>query len=86
MDERRPIPLPVARVATAAEEVSSDLAAAIALVAEGGATRVTVANIDITDELAGHGAALAQHAGVAFAIDRDPATGRRAIRIGPRLW
>ncbi len=85
MDRLRPIPLPVVKVERAAEWAENELMAAIALVAEGGAGRIIIANIEVTDELAGHGAALAQQAGVAFAVDRDPTTGRRALRVGPRL-
>ena len=69
----------------AAQWVAGELSAAIALVAEGNATRITIANVDIDDEMAGRGAALAQRAGVAFALESDPVTGRRAMRVGPRL-
>jgi len=85
MDRSRPIPLPVLRVERTTEWAENELTAAIAVVAEGGAGRITIANIEVTDELAGRGAALAQQAGVAFAVDPDPITGRRALRIGPRL-
>ena len=85
MDRPRPIPLSVVTVEPAAEWAENELMAAIALVAEGGARRITIANVEVTDELAGHGAMAAQQAGIAFAVDRDPITGRRALRIGPRL-
>jgi len=85
MDRPRPIPLPVVRVEPATEWAENELTAAIVLVAEGRAARITIANVEVTEELAGHGAALAQQAGVAFAVDPDPSTGRRALRIGPRL-
>jgi len=85
MDRPRPTPLPLLRVEPVAEWAENELMAAIALVAEGGARRITIANVEVTDDLAGHGAVLAQQAGVAFAVDRDPVTGRRALRIGPRL-
>ena len=85
MEERRPIPLPISYSEPATEGVWSDLAAAIGVVAEGAAVRITIANVEITDELAGTGAALAQRAGVAFTVERDPVTGCRSMRIGPRL-
>jgi hypothetical protein len=69
----------------AAHWLAGELSAAITLVAEGRATRITIANVEIDDEMAGQGAALAQSAGVAFAVERDPVTGRRAMRVGPRL-
>jgi hypothetical protein len=69
----------------AAHWLAGELSAAITLVAEGQATRITIANVEIDDEMAGEGAALAQGAGVAFAVERDPVTGRRAMRVGPRL-
>jgi hypothetical protein len=71
--------------APAAQWVATELTAAIALVAEGSATRITIANVELDDDMAGQGAALAQRAGVAFAVERDPLTGRRAMRVGPRL-
>ena len=84
MDDRQPIPLPV-EWEPAAQWVAGELSAAITLVAEGQATRITIANVEIDDEMAGQGAALAQRAGVAFAVESDPVTGRRAMMVGPRL-
>jgi hypothetical protein len=84
VDDRRPIPLPV-EWEPAAQWVAGELSAAITLVAEGHATRITIANVDIDDEMAGQGAALAQRAGVGFAVENDPVTGRRAMTVGPRL-
>lgn len=85
MEERHPIPLPVERVESMSEPAWHEVSAAVALVAEGGATRVTIANVEITDDLAGNAAALCQRKGVAFAVDRDTLSGRRALRVGPRI-
>ena len=84
MKGRQPTPLPVAGAHPQLEAVWGDLAAAIGLVAADEATQVTIANVEVTDQLAGEAAAYAQQAGVAFAVERDPLTGRRAMRIGPR--
>jgi len=84
VDRPHLIPLPVEWQDPAHEWLPREVAGAVALVAEGGAVSVTIANIEITDELAGEAAALAQRAGVGFSVERDPVTGRRAMRIGPR--
>jgi hypothetical protein len=84
VDRPRPIPLPVDWQDPIHDWLPREVAGAIALVAEGGAVSVTIANIEITDDLAGEAAALAQRAGVAFSVERDPVTARRAMRIGPR--
>jgi hypothetical protein len=85
VDEPRLIPLPVEREGHWPEWLPREVASAVTLVAEGGAVTVTIANIEITNELAGEAASLAQRAGVEFSVERDPVTGRRAMRIGPRL-
>jgi hypothetical protein len=85
VDEPRLIPLPVEWQDIAADWLPREVAGAITLVAEGGAVTVTIANIEITNELAGEAASLAQRANVGFEVERDPVTGRRAMRIGPRF-
>jgi hypothetical protein len=83
MDEVAPARLPVAdEVAT--ERAWAELRAAVALVAGDEATRVVLTNLTVSDTLAGVAAALAQRAGVAFAVERSAAGGRE-IRVGPRL-
>ena len=85
MDEPRPIPLLVEWQDAIAEWLPREVGGAIILVAEGGAVTVTIANIEITNQLAGEAASLAQRANVGFAVERDPVSGRPAMRIGPRL-
>jgi hypothetical protein len=85
VEERRPIPLRIVGAHLAPDAVWGHLAAAVGLVAADEATQVTIANVEVTDQLAGEAAAFAQGAGVSFAVERDPTTGRRAMRIGPRL-
>lgn len=85
MERPRLIPLPALSAPVVPEAVWGDLAAAIELVAADQATRVTIANVEVTDQLAAEAAAFAQQAGVSFTVERDPVSGRRAMRIGPRL-
>jgi hypothetical protein len=79
------IPLPVERQDPNADWLPREVVSAVTLVAEGGAVAVTIANVEITNQLAGEAASLAQRANVGFAVERDAVSGRPAMRIGPRL-
>jgi hypothetical protein len=83
MDEVALVRLPVADE-VAEQRTWAEVLAAVALVAEGEATQVALTNLTISDGLAGAGAALAQRAGVAFIVEQA-VTGRREIRVGPRI-
>jgi hypothetical protein len=61
----------------------ADVAAAIALVAGGGARRVTLSGLRRSEEIAADALALAQAAGVEFALQRARRDGPPAIVVGP---
>lgn len=61
----------------------ADVAVAIQLVASGGARRVTLTGLRRSDALAPEALALAQAAGVRFALQRTHRNGAATIVIGP---
>jgi hypothetical protein len=79
VDEPRPIRLP----SVAFEHELADVAAAIALVASGGAQRVTLSGLHHPEAIASDALAIAQSAGVRFALQRDRKNGRPAVIVGP---
>jgi hypothetical protein len=82
VDTPRPIRVPVA-AAVSSENVLADIAAAIELVAQRGARRVTLAGLSRPEGVAAEALALAQVAGVEFKLQRDRATGSVSVLIGP---
>ena len=79
MDAPRPIRLPT----TAYDQELADVAAAIQLVATGSARRVTLSGLQHPDEIAADALALAQAAGVLFALQRDRRNGPATVVVGP---
>ena len=79
MDAPRPIRLPT----TAYDQELADVAAAIQLVATGGARRVTLSGLRRPEEIASDALALAQAAGVRFALHRDRRNGPATVVVGP---
>jgi len=79
VDEPRPIRLPT----TAYDQELVDVAAAIQLVATAGARRVTLSGLQHPEEIASDALALAQGAGVRFALQRDRRNGPATVVVGP---
>lgn len=79
MDEPRPIRLPIVDF----DRELADVAVAIQLVATGGARRVTLSGLRRSEEIAPDALALAQAAGVRFALQRDRRNGPGTIVVGP---
>ena len=79
MDTPRLIRLP----AIAFDKELADVAAAIELVAAGAARRVTLTSVRRSEEIAPEALALAQAAGVRFALKREHRNVPPAIVIGP---
>lgn len=79
MDEQRLIRLPIADF----DRELADVAVAIELVATGGARRVTLAGLLRPEAIAPEALALAQAAGVRFALQRDRRNGPVTIVVGP---
>lgn len=79
MDESRLIRLPIADF----DRELADVAVAIQLVATGGARRVTLSGLRRSQEIAPEALALAQAAGVRFALQRDRQDGPATIVVGP---
>jgi hypothetical protein len=79
VDEPRPIRLPIADF----DRELADVAVAIQLVATGGARRVTLSGLRRSEEIAPEALALAQAAGVRFAVQRDERSGLPTIVVGP---
>jgi len=82
MDREQPIRLPVV-APERHEDNLVDVRAGIDLVVHGLATRVVVANLSDPEAIAAVALAIAQAAGVDFAIERDPESGAAAIVVGP---
>jgi hypothetical protein len=79
VDETRLIRLPIADF----DRELADVAVAIELVATGGARRVTLTGLQRSEDVAPEGLALAQAAGVRFALQRDRQNGLATIVVGP---
>ena len=61
----------------------ADVAVAIQLVASGGARRVTLSGLRRSEAIAPEALALAQAAGVRFALERPKRNGATTIVVGP---
>jgi len=79
VDEPRPIRLPIVDF----DRELADVAVAIQLVATGGARRVTLSGLLRCEEIAPDALALAQAAGVRFALTRGHRNGPPTIVVGP---
>jgi hypothetical protein len=79
VDEPRPIRLPIVD----SDRELADVAVAIQLVATGAARRVTLSGLLRSEEIAPEALALAQAAGVRFALQRDRRNGPVTIVVGP---
>jgi hypothetical protein len=79
VDDPRLIHLPT----SAFDQELADVAAAIQLVASGGARRVTLSGLRRPDAIAPDALALAQASGVQFALHRDRRKGPATIVVGP---
>jgi hypothetical protein len=79
VDEPRPIRPPTVDF----DHELADVAVAIQLVATGGARRVTLTGLRRSEEIAPEALALAQAAGIRFALQRDGRNGLATIVVGP---
>ncbi len=79
MDDARLIRLPRIEF----DQELADVVAAIRLVAAGEARRVTLSGLRRSEEIALEALALAQAAGVRFALQRDRPNGQPTIVVGP---
>jgi hypothetical protein len=82
MDPEVPIPL---YPPTPEDLDLSEIAGAIELVARGVATRVFISSLRHPERVADQALAIAQGAGVRFALQRDGRSGAVTVVVGPRI-